>query len=74
MAYFPNGSSGEILEMQCDRCPLGDGHCPVVGIHMLYNYDQLDDGQDKLQKAMSMLVDDKGICQVHTQLIAVKQR
>ena len=69
MAYFPNGSSGEVLEIQCGRCPLGDGPCPVVGIQMLYNYDQLDDGQEKLKYAMSMLVDDQGICQVHKQLM-----
>ena len=69
MAYFPNGSSGEVLEIQCGRCPLGDGPCPVVGIQMLYNYDQLNSGQKKLKDAMSMLVDDQGICQVHKQLM-----
>lgn len=71
MVCFPNGSSGAVLEMQCERCPLGDGSCPVVGIQMLYNYDQLDDGQEKLKDAMSMLVDDQGICQVHKQLMDV---
>lgn len=25
MAYFPNGSCGEVLEMQCMDCPLGFG-------------------------------------------------
>lgn len=25
MAYFPNGSSGEVLEHQCEDCPLGYG-------------------------------------------------
>ena len=25
MAYFPNGSSGEVLEDQCRDCPLGYG-------------------------------------------------
>lgn len=68
MAYFPNGSSGEVLELQCGRCLLGDGPCPIVGIQMLYNYDQLEEGQEKLKDAMSMLVDDKGTCQVYKQL------
>jgi hypothetical protein len=40
-----------------------------MGIQMLYNYDQLDDGQDKLKAAMSMLVDDEGDCQVRRQLM-----
>ena len=25
MAYFPNGSSGEVLDLQCCDCPLGYG-------------------------------------------------
>lgn len=30
MAYFPNGSSGEILDEQCHDCPLGAGwHDPA---------------------------------------------
>lgn len=71
MAYFPNGSSGEVLDDQCERCPLGDSGeccCPVLSIQLLYNYDQLNDGQEKLRSAMSMLVDDKGVCQVNKQL------
>jgi formate hydrogenlyase subunit 6/NADH:ubiquinone oxidoreductase subunit I len=71
MAYFPNGSSGEVLDLQCSRCPLGEGPCPVMGIQMIYNYDQLDAGQEKLRQAMEMLVDEKGICQVHKQLMEV---
>lgn len=69
MAYFSNSSDGEVLDMQCCRCPLGGGGCPVKGIQMLYNYDQLDDGQEKLREAMDMLVDDQGICQVREQLM-----
>jgi hypothetical protein len=74
MVYFPNGSSGEILEMQCAKCPLGEGPCPVMGIQMIYNYDQLADGQEKLKDAMSMLVDDKGICQVREQLLEAAKK
>jgi hypothetical protein len=77
MVYFPNGSSGEVLDDQCERCPLGDHDreccCPVLSIQLLYNYDQLNDGQEKLRHAMSMLVDDKGICQVYKQLMENKK-
>jgi hypothetical protein len=46
MAYFPNHSSGQVLEVQCDRCPLGNGPCPVLEVQLIYNYDQLKEGQD----------------------------
>ena len=69
MVYFPNGSSGEVLDIQCADCPLGDGPCPVMGIQMLYNYDQVDDGQEKLREAMSILVTDDGTCQVRKQIL-----
>lgn len=68
MAYFPNGSSGEIFDRQCADCPLGEGPCPTAAIQMLYNYDQVSDGQEKLREAMTILVDDKGICQTRKQL------
>lgn len=69
MAYFPNGSSGEVLDAQCADCPLGDGPCPVMGIQMLYNYDQLADGQEKLRHAMRLLVNDEGVCEVRKQIL-----
>jgi len=71
VAYFSNGCEGEVLEVQCGRCPLGRGpcSCPVVMVQMTFNYDQLKDGQEKLKEAMSYLVDDAGICQVHKLLM-----
>lgn len=71
MAYFSNGCEGETLEIQCRHCPLGDGPCPVQFVQMQYNYVQLDEGQEKLQEAMTALVDDDGICQVRKQLMDV---
>ncbi len=68
MAYFPNGSSGEVLDRQCADCPLGDGPCPVMLVQQVYNYDQLDEGQEKLREAMTILVDDEGTCHVRKQL------
>lgn len=64
MVYFSNGTEGMILDEQCGKCPLHDEGCPVYGVQQLYNYDQLDDGQEKLKDAMSMLVNEKGVCQV----------
>lgn len=64
MAYFPNGSSGEVLDRQCWECPLGESACPVLAVQMIYNYDQLNNGQEKLREAVTMLVNNDGICQV----------
>ena len=69
MAYFSNGCEGEVLEVQCADCPLGGGPCPVKLIQLLYNYEQLDDGQEKLKDSMSMLVDNEGVCQVRKQIL-----
>lgn len=64
MAYFSNSTDSDVLDMQCGNCPLGKGVCPVLQIQMLYNYDQLDVGQEKLRTAMSLLISNNGICQV----------
>lgn len=69
MAYFSNASEGEVLDAQCWDCPLGGGCCPVHSIQMLYNYEQLKDGQEKLKEAMEILVDDKGVCQVRKKIL-----
>ena len=69
MAYFSNSSEGEVLDVQCYDCPLGGGCCPVRSVQMLYNYDQLEDGQEKLREAMELLVDDKGVCQVRKKIL-----
>lgn len=69
MAYFPNGSAGEVLDNQCAECPLGEGPCPVALVQMMYNYTQVDDGQESLRGAMALLVSDDGICQVRKQIM-----
>jgi hypothetical protein len=62
MAYFSNSTEGDILQSQCDRCPLGDKPCPVMSVQLLFNYDQI--GNAKLKEAMEQLVDKKGMCQL----------
>lgn len=69
MAYFPNGSAGEVLDNQCAECPLGDGPCPVALVQMMYNYTQVGDGEKNLRDAMTLLVDERGICQVRKQIL-----
>ncbi len=46
MAYFSNGTEGEMYKEQwCERC-IHDGHgenaCPVWTMHLTYNYDQFE--------------------------------
>ncbi len=68
MAYFSNGSEGEILDRQCRLCLGWDSACPIALVQMLYNYDQVDKGREKLRDAMSLLIDDDGVCQMKKQL------
>lgn len=66
MAYFPNGSAGEVLDNQCCDC-LHENEwtwCPVYAVQNLFNYDQVDKGQERLRKALSMLISDNGKCNV----------
>ena len=69
MAYFPNGTSGDVLYNQCDECICGMDAtdlvaCPVLTVQEEYNYDQVDKGQEYLREAMDLLVNGKGICQM----------
>ncbi len=64
--YFANSTEGDVLQQQCDDCVLGQGMCPVMCVQGLHNYSQI--GNKDLRSAMSMLVDDKGVCQVRKQL------
>ena len=61
MAYFSNGCEGEVLDMQCSEC-LPYDPCPVALVQMYFNYDQCAEGQEKLMKALNMLIDEKGNC------------
>lgn len=67
MAYFPNGTSGEMLDDQCDECPLGKAACPIFLVQMLHNYDQCSN--EKLKDAMNLLINEKGICQMRPMLL-----
>lgn len=61
MAYFPNGSSAEVFDRQCDTCVLGDDQsCPIALVQLLHNYDQV--GNDLARGILLSLVSDDGIC------------
>jgi hypothetical protein len=62
MAYFSNGTEGDVLDNQCAQCPLGQLPCPVALVQLEYNYEQLDDGNAKLREAMNLLINEQGIC------------
>lgn len=67
MAYFPNGTAGQILDDQCDNCLHGvsDGiMCPVAYIQVEFNYKQLDKGNEQLRAAMNTLINNAGECQM----------
>lgn len=69
MAYFSNGSEGEVLHAQCAECPIGsnqDAHCPILAVQMEYNYEQIDSQgkRTKMSELMNMLVNDDGECQM----------
>lgn len=65
MAYFPNGTSGmHFMETFCFRCihwkDLNDGRgegCPIMDLHMLWNYDAVGQNADDTKKtALDMLI------------------
>ena len=60
MVYFPNGSAGEVLDIQCGDCQLGEKACPIYFVQQEFNYKQI--GRKQLKKAMNYLVDKKGVC------------
>lgn len=60
MAYFSNATEGGVLDRQCAECQLRDKPCPTLWVQLNYNYEQI--GNDKLQEAMTCLIDGKGLC------------
>lgn len=62
MAYFPNGTSGEILrEQYCDRCKWDkDQSCPIWNAHMIHNYDECNNDKSILHMLIKHTAD--GLC------------
>lgn len=67
MGYFANSSEGAAFEeTYCARCVHnGETPCAVMLVHELYNYDQLDESEERLRGALNLLIDeDEYICRM----------
>ena len=66
MAYFSNGTEGDILNQQCCDCPLpDDSPCPILLMQLTFNYKQIINGKPSLaSEVMNTLVNKKGECQM----------
>lgn len=62
MAYFSNGTAGEVFDDQCSRCKYGEHPCPIYLVQSTYNYDACN---NKTARAiLDSLVKDDGMCMV----------
>ncbi len=88
MAYFPNGSSGDVFDEQCADCPLGYGWNdprqgslfenerepkPCPVALVQLEFNYKQVGNKDLERAMSVLVKDNGECQVREQLLECRR-
>lgn len=62
MAYFPNGTSGEVFDEQCGRCRYGEGPCPVYGVQIEYNYKACNN--EVASEILGRLIKNDGTCTV----------
>jgi hypothetical protein len=70
MAYFPNGSAGEVLDNQCADFPLGEKTCPVALAQALFNYSQFTNGKpNTVAEVLEVLVNKDSICQLRPLLV-----
>ena len=60
MAYFPNGSAGEVFRYQCSQCRYGDGPCPIFWVQYHYNYDACNN--KTAREILDYLVHNDGSC------------
>lgn len=62
MAYFPNGSAGEVFDEQCGRCRYGQEACPIYLAQLTFNYDACNN--EVASKILDSLVKNDGTCQM----------
>jgi hypothetical protein len=57
MAYFANGDIGMKFEEECCyKCIHGEDLCPVMEIHLLHNYDHVNDKAHPVRKILNFLI------------------
>ena len=60
MAYFSNGTEGDMYtERVCSHCVHKDG-CVVMLAHLIHNYDQIKDGKMVTDHPLNILIPHKG--------------
>lgn len=60
MAYFSNGSEGEVFDFECSTCKYGKQPCPIAYVQMNFNYSACN---NKIaREILDMLVSDNGEC------------
>lgn len=72
MAYFSNGTSGEVLEAQCDKCKLKEGPCPIYFVQVAYNYDALNN--KVATNILDGLIKNNGTCAMYNAYKAILQK
>jgi len=60
MAYFSNGTEGEVFYEQCMRCRYGEEPCPIALVQMEYNYEACNN--PTARKILDSLVLQDGTC------------
>jgi hypothetical protein len=60
MAYFANGSEGEVFEEQCSGCKYGERQCPIYFVQAEFNYEVCNN--KGARKILDYLVDNNGTC------------
>lgn len=60
MAYFPNGTAGEVFQDQCARCRYGEKACPIWFVQYEYNYAACNN--EVATKILDQLVKNDGTC------------
>ncbi len=63
MAYFANGSEGEVFDVQCTKCKYGEMPCPIAAVQGAYNYDACNN--KTAREILDSLVKNDGTCEMY---------
>ena len=63
MAYFPNGSAGEVFDEQCCKCKYGEAPCPIAYVQFTYNYRACNN--EIARNILDDLISDNGDCSMY---------
>jgi len=63
MAYFSNGTAGEVFDAQCMKCKYGQKRCPILSVQYRYNYDAVNNAT--ATAILDKLVKNNGTCMMY---------